>query len=245
VPSQANAVRRDVAVLAKQIRELLAADGSKSVALSSQRFFTHPIEAHGWRTAALRRFAHQQRKLILKNSGLHVLVKLADELFRGPISEEKTFAVLALEQSAAKLGDQEFCLLEEWLDRVSNWGDHDGLTMYLLGPMMAAHPERAESVHRWVHSQNLWRRRASAVSLIRGIRRGMFWAEAQAVAKHLLADDEIIVQKGLGWMLREAAKQNARRTVPFLVSIRANATRLALRTACETMSRIEREKVLG
>jgi 3-methyladenine DNA glycosylase AlkD len=117
--------------------------------------------------------------------------------------------------------------------------------MYLLGPMMAAHPERAKSVHRWVHAQNLWRRRASAVSLIRGIRRGMFWAEAGAVAKHLLADEEIMVQKGLGWMLREAAKQNAARTVPLLVSIRPHATRLALRTACETLSRREREKVLG
>src|SRR5690349_9782003 len=149
MPSQAAALHGDASELAIRIRDTLAAGGSKSVAVSSQRFFKEPIEAHGWRTAALRKFAHQQRKLILKSSGSEVLVRLADELFRGSISEEKTFAVLVLEQSATKLGDSEFRLFEEWLDRVSNWGDHDGLTMYVLGPMMAGVPERAKYVRAW------------------------------------------------------------------------------------------------
>jgi len=245
VPSQATALRRDISELARQIRESLAVGGSKSVALSSQRFFKEPIEAHGWRTAALRRFAHEQRKSILKSSGSDVLVRLADELFRGRVSEEKAFAVLVLEQSANKFGDPEFRLFEEWLDRVLNWGDHDGLTMYLLGPMMAVVPERAKRVHQWACSQNPWRRRASSVSLIRGIRRGMFWPEAKEVAGQLLADENIMVQKGLGWMLREAAKQNAPRTVPFLASIRKRAPRLVLRTACETLKAAVRKRILG
>ena len=245
MPSHAAAVGRDVSGLAKQVRELLAEGGSPSVALSSQRFFKEAFEAHGWRTAPLREFAHEYRKSVIKSAGLNAVVELADELFRGPISEEKNFAVFLLEQSPTKLGDSEFRLFDEWLDRVSNWSDHDGLTMYLLGPMMAALPERASCVRKWVRSRNLWRRRASAVSLIRGIRRGMFWPEAQGVAKHLLADDELMVQKGLGWMLREAAKQDALRTVPFLVSIREHTTRLALRTACETLSRTEKKKILG
>lgn len=245
MPSQATALRRDVSELAKLIRDTLAAGGSKSVALSSQRFFKDPIEAHGWRTAALRKFAHQQRKSILTSSGSDVLVKLADELFRGSISEEKTFAVLALEQSVTKLGDPEFRLFEEWLNRVSNWSDHDGLTMYLLGPMMAAAPERAKYVGQWARSRNSWRRRASAVSLIRGIRRGMFWPEAKEVAGQLLTDENIMVQKGVGWMLREAAKQNAARTIPFLVSIRRRTSRLVLRTACETLKAADRKRILG
>jgi 3-methyladenine DNA glycosylase AlkD len=245
VPSQATALRRDVSELAIQIRDTLAFGGSKSVALSSQRFFKEPIEAHGGRTAALRKFAHQRRKAILKSSGSDVLVKLADELFRGPVSEEKTFAVLVLEQSATKLGHREFRLFKQWLDRVSNWGDHDGLTMYLLGPMIAAVPERAECVREWAHSQNPWRRRAAAVSLIRGIRRNMFWSEAKEVAEQLLTDENMMVQKGVGWMLREAAKRNASRTVPFLVSIRKRAPRLVLRTACETLKAADKKQILG
>jgi 3-methyladenine DNA glycosylase AlkD len=73
----------------------------------------------------------------------------------------------------------------------------------------------------------------------------MFWPEAQQVAKELLADEDIMVQKGLGSMLREAAKQDAPRTVRFLVSIRASATRLVLRTACETLKPASKKQVLG
>jgi 3-methyladenine DNA glycosylase AlkD len=245
LPSQATALRRDVSQLAREIRQTLASRGSKSIALSAHRFFKEAFEAHGWRTAPLRKFAHEYRKSLIKSAGLNAVVELADELFRGPISEEKNFAVFLLEQSPAKLGDSEFRLFDEWLDRVSNWSDHDGLTMYLLGPMMAALPERTKCVRKWVRSQNLWRRRASAVSLIRGIRRGMFWPEAKEVAKTLLADDEIMVQKGLGWMLREAAKQDATRTTPFLISIRVQAPRLVLRTACETLKNGNKRRVLG
>jgi len=245
VPGQATAFGREVSNLAREIRRTLRAGGRASVALSSQRFFNEPIEAHGWRTAPLRRFAHQQRKLLLKSRGPDLLLELADELFQGSISEEKSFAVLLLEQSASKLGNSEFRLFEEWIDRVSNWSDHDGVAMYLLGPMMLALPSRAKCVGRWARSRNLWKRRAAAVSLIRGIRRGMLWAEAQAVADELLGDKEIMVQKGVGWMLREAAKQDGTRTTEFLLSIRKRAPRLVLRTACETLKAANRKQVLA
>ena len=53
-----------------------------------------------------------------------------------------------------------------------------------------------------------------------------------------------MVQKGLGWMLREAAKANAAQTIPFLLSIREKASRLVLRSACETLGSQDKNKVL-
>jgi 3-methyladenine DNA glycosylase AlkD len=52
------------------------------------------------------------------------------------------------------------------------------------------------------------------------------------------------VQKGLGWLLRETAKHDAKSTVPYLMKIRARAPRLVLRTACETLPSALRKKVL-
>lgn len=127
---------------------------------------------------------------------------------------------------------------------MQNWADHDGLTMYLIGPMMLAKPQRAKRVQDWSRSRNLWRRRAAAVSLIRGIRRRLFWEEAQQVTQRLLSDQDLMVQKGLGWMLREAAKANPRQTFPFLMSIRERTSRLVLRTACETLGQESRKKIL-
>jgi 3-methyladenine DNA glycosylase AlkD len=54
-----------------------------------------------------------------------------------------------------------------------------------------------------------------------------------------------MVQKGLGWLLRETAKADAKLTVPYLLSIRQQAPRLVLRTACETLPVGVREKILA
>ena len=51
----------------------------------------------------------------------------------------------------------------------------------------------------------------------------------------LLTSDDDMVQKGLGWLLREAAKANPEQTVGYLMTIRDRAPRLVLRTACETL----------
>jgi 3-methyladenine DNA glycosylase AlkD len=61
----------------------------------------------------------------------------------------------------------------------------------------------------------------------------------------LLADKDDMVRKGLGWLLREAAKADARKTVPYLTKIRERAPRLVLRTACETLPKDVRKRIMG
>jgi 3-methyladenine DNA glycosylase AlkD len=68
--------------------------------------------------------------------------------------------------------------------------------------------------------------------------------ETKKVTAALLADTDDMVQKGLGWLLREWAKADAKRTVPFLMTLRATAPRLVLRTACETLPATSRARVL-
>jgi 3-methyladenine DNA glycosylase AlkD len=61
----------------------------------------------------------------------------------------------------------------------------------------------------------------------------------------LLADKDDMVRKGLGWLLREAAKADAQKTVPYLMKIRERAPRLVLRTACETLPKDVRKRIMG
>jgi 3-methyladenine DNA glycosylase AlkD len=72
----------------------------------------------------------------------------------------------------------------------------------------------------------------------------MFFPEVVRLADFLLADKDDMVQKGLGWLLRETAKFDARRTVPYLMKIRGRAPRLVLRTACETLPEATRKRIL-
>jgi 3-methyladenine DNA glycosylase AlkD len=146
--------------------------------------------------------------------------------------------------SRNNFGEKEFRLLTSWLDRVSSWADHDALAHDLLAPMLAAEPARSRQVFLWVKSPNRWRRRAACVALIRGAREHRFFPQIVWLSNRLLKDEDDMVQKGLGWLLRETAKADPRRTVPYLMRIRKNAPRLVLRTACETLSVAKRRQIL-
>ncbi len=171
--------------------------------------------------------------------------RLRTSFLSGRNLEEKVFAVFLLEKQTRNFGDHEFKLFVSWLDRVSSWADHDSLVHDVLAPMIAAEPARCREVFSWAKSPNRWRRRAACVALIRGTRERRFFREIVRLSNQLLDDEDDMVQKGLGWLLRETAKADPQRTVPYLMKIRKRSPRLVLRTACETLSPAARKRVLG
>jgi len=233
------------AEVAAQIRHALKSGGSAEHASGVQRFFKDAIKSHGWYTADLRRAVRRCRREILREHDLDFLVKVADQLFTGSVLEEKVAAVFLLENMDAQFGDAEFRRFESWLDRISSWADHDGLVHYLISPMVAAKPARVKDAFRWAQTPNRWHRRAACVALIRGARAKLFFPKIVKLSNALLADEDDMVQKGLGWLLRETAKFDLKTTVPYLMKIRARAPRLVLRTACETLPPNLKRKVLG
>ncbi len=73
----------------------------------------------------------------------------------------------------------------------------------------------------------------------------MLFPEIVKLSDSLLSDKDDMVQKGLGWLLRETAKFDAEKTVPYLMKIRDRAPRLVLRTACETLPAVTKKRILG
>jgi 3-methyladenine DNA glycosylase AlkD len=233
------------AKVAAQIRRVLRDGGTDEHAAGVQWFFKEEIKSHGWYTADLRRASRSLRREIHNEFGLDFLVKVADQLFSGKVLEEKVVAVFLLEALDGEFGDAEFKLFASWLDRIGSWADHDGLVHSLISPMVVAKPARAKNAFLWAKSPNRWHRRAACVALIRGARAKMFFPEITKLSDSLLADEDDMVQKGLGWLLRETAKHDASRTVPYLIRIRERAPRLVLRTACETLSPAQRKRILS
>jgi 3-methyladenine DNA glycosylase AlkD len=242
--SAAAETKASAEAVAAAIRHALRDGGSAVHAAGVQWFFKDKIKSHGWYTAELRRAAVGFRRELRKERGLEFLVDVADQLFSGLVLEEKVAAVFLLEKLDQEFGDREFKLFESWLDRISSWADHDGLVHYLISPMVAAKPARTKIVFRWAKSPNRWHRRAACVALIRGARVKMFFPEITKLSDLLLDDQDDMVQKGLGWLLRETAKFDAKRTVPYLMKIRERAPRLVLRTACETLPEEVRKRIL-
>jgi 3-methyladenine DNA glycosylase AlkD len=231
--------------VAAGIRRALKDGGSKEHASGVQWFFKEEIKSHGWRTADLRRAARRFRQQIRADHGLDFVVRVADRLFTGNVLEEKVVAVFLLEKLDLEFGEGEFALFESWLERISCWADHDGLVHDLIAPMVVRKPARVSTLFAWAKSPHRWHRRAACVALIRGTRRKMFFPQITKLCDSLLADQDDMVQKGLGWLLRETTKFNRKRSLPYLMKIRGRVPRLVLRTACETLPAGTRKKVLS
>jgi 3-methyladenine DNA glycosylase AlkD len=231
--------------IADYIRTVLKNGGSAPHSQEVQHFFKHEVTSRGWRTAELRKLAKRFRRAILAEHGLPYLLQVADQLFQGEMLEEKNFAVMLLEGMTAQFGREEFQLFETWLDRVGSWADHDGLVHYLIGLMVAADDAYLKRLPVWAKKKTVWHQRAAAVSLIHSTRQHKNFDHIQRITELLLVSDDDMVRKGLGWLLREAAKANPDQTVAYLMAIRDRTPPLVLRTACETLPAATRERVLG
>ncbi len=231
--------------IADHIRRVLKEGGSAPHSEEVQHFFKEQVQSRGWYTAELRKLAMRFRRSIERERGMEFVVQVADRLFSGRVLEEKVFAVFLLENQTKRFAKHEFRLFASWIDRVTSWADHDSLAHYLLSPMVSADPTLVPKVLRWAKSKNRWQRRAACVSLIRGARNKQFFTEVKRLSRTLLDDEDDMVQKGLGWLLRETVKFDPKRTVPYLMTIRKKAPRLVLRTACETLPATTRARILA
>ncbi|HXE74107.1 MAG TPA: DNA alkylation repair protein [Candidatus Xenobia bacterium] len=231
--------------MVKRADETLRRRASLSIARGLRRFFREPVDAYGWWTEDLRRLARQMRRDLLASGEGELLLPLAEELFALPKSEHWSLGVFLLEGRTRKWGEAEFRRLERWLPRLRNWSDCDALSIYLLGPMIVAEPARVRRVFRWARSRSRWARRAAAASLVPAARRRLCQREILRLAERLLEDTDEMVQKGVGWLLREAGKARHPGVVPFLLRVRRRAPRLVLRTACEKLPSRQRRRILS
>ena len=240
-------MKKTPAYIAKHIRVVIQNGGSAPHTEEVQRFFKHEVQSRGWYTGELRKMAVRFRRTIIVQNGVPFLLQVADQLFRGEILEEKILAVVMLQEIVGGFGKAEFKLFESWLDRISTWADHDALVHYLIGPMIAADAAYLSRPPRWARkkSPNPWPQRAAAVSLIHSTRQHKNFGDIQHITKMLLTSNDDMVQKGLGWLLREAAKANPKQTIDYLMTIRDRTPRLVLRTACETLPAATRARVLA
>jgi len=231
--------------IAQHIRRVLRDGASAPHSAEVEWFFKNEIKSRGWYTGELRKIAVRFRRTILADHDITYLLQVADQLFQGDVLEEKVFAATMLQGVVGQFGGSEFKLLESWLRRISSWADHDGLAHFLLGPLIAADPRLLSRPLRWAQSKDRWHKRAAAVSLIHSTRQHKYFEHIQQITELLLPSHDDMVQKGLGWLLREAAKANRNETVAYLMTIRERTPRLVLRTACETLPQAMKERVLG
>jgi len=78
-------------------------------------------------------------------------------------------------------------------------------------------------------------RRAAAVSLIVPAKHGKYLNESLEIASLLLSDSDDMVQKGYGWLLKEASRKHTGEVFAYVMKKKRAMPRTALRYAIELM----------
>lgn len=199
------------------------------------RYFKENIHVYGIRIPNVRKIAAQYTAL-LKKEPLSALWPLSEQLLQTGYIEDATIAIALVYKRKAQWHAQDFKTLERWLHSyVSNWAICDDLCNHAIGYCIEKYPEVLPTVRSWATSENRWVRRAAAVSLIVPARKGYNLADVLSTAPMLLHDTDDLVQKGCGWMLKEAAKKHQQEIVAYVEKHKKTMPRTMLRYAIELM----------
>ncbi len=195
------------------------------------------------RVPETRKIAEPFAKKLKKEKDFNTALKAADELYKSGVFEEATVAESILKEFKNYFDDSTFDKFDEWIDCIKNWANIDMLCGWLIAPIILKDETKIKIIFQWTKSKNRWRRRAAAVSLVKPVRKGIYLRQSLQVAENLIQDKDDMVQKGVGWLLKEAGGRFPDETIKFLTKWRPKISRLVFRLACEKLPSKKKESL--
>lgn len=122
---------------------------------------------------------------------------------------------------------------------INNWDLIDFSSVEILGNYVLTHPEYKSVLYKFSQSKSLWERRISIISTFELIRSREF-EDSLKIAEILLQDREDLIQKAVGWMIREIGKRDLLIEEKFLDQHYKTMPRTMLRYAIEKFSEDKR-----
>jgi 3-methyladenine DNA glycosylase AlkD len=218
-----------------RIRQELKAQADPEIRKTSQRFFKEEISCYGMKTASVIAIAKKYWKEVKARQKAEIF-GLCEELYQSGYMEE---SFIVSEWAHALSGCYEWedlAVFRHWIDTyITNWASCDGFCNHTMGDFIEQYPEYTDELKRWTQSENRWMRRAAAVSLIVPAKHGKFLTEAMEIAGLLLEDKDDMVQKGYGWLLKEASRKHTDQIFSYVMKNKRRMPRTALRYAIELM----------
>jgi len=195
-------------------------------------------------TSAVRKVGREQFQQVRQLPKGDVFT-ICEELLETGDWQERTIAFQWAFQIRRLYGMSDFMLFERWLDQyVGDWGSCDDFCTHAFGHLVFVFPALIPDVKAWLPSADRWFRRGAAVVMIYGNRRGENLEPAFEIADQLLMDEDYLVQKGYGWMLKEISKTEPVQVFDFVMERKAFMPRTALRYAIEKLPPELRQKAM-
>lgn len=224
-----------------------AADPKKAISL--KRFFKTGPGQYAEGDLFLGVVVPDQRRIAKEFSSLTRSDTLA--LLQSRIHEERLTALFIL-AGEFKLADTRArsSIASAYLKHlkwINNWDLVDSSAPQILGEWLLSGAQGANRklLYKLARSKNLWERRIAILSSYAFIRAGET-DDTLRLALLLLKDEQDLIHKAVGWMLREVGKRVSRQILlGFLDEHAGTMPRTALRYAIEHLAESERRRYLA
>ena len=167
-----------------------------------------------------------------------------EKLLESPIHEVRAGAVSLMDKASRDMKISQdrlkefFELYMRRHDRINNWDLCDLGCLHMTGSYLF---DKSRSIlYKLAKSKNIWERRTAILSTCYFIRQGEL-DDTFKIAEVLVRDEEDLIHKATGWMLRFAGTKNAKKLISFLDKYAATMPRTLLRYSIEHFNKKDRE----
>jgi 3-methyladenine DNA glycosylase AlkD len=214
----------------------------------ASRYFRGPgdLAFHNVGTGAIRALARSIHLRHKDTWSIADAVAFADGLVPDRHLEAKAVGIELVARYRRDFRPPLLLIWKRWLaeNHSANWATTDAICGSLIGPLVVRYPELRPRLRAWARDRNMWVRRASIVGLIQCARRGESLDLVYEIAGRLHRDQEDLIQKAVGWALREAGKTDMPRLERYLRATGASIPRTTLRYAIERFPETRRRALL-
>lgn len=171
-----------------------------------------------------------------------------EALLESPIHEVRVGAVSIMDWQARSRKTSEerrkalFDLYIRRHDRINSWDLVDRSAIFVVGMYLRDKPR--DILYTLARSDRPMERRTAILACHAFIRQGDL-DDTFRIAELLLRDEEDLVHKAVGWMLREAGKKDVARLLEFLDAHAAAMPRVMLRYSIEKLDKARRDRYLA
>lgn len=213
------------------LRKELDKSADKKKALSLQKFFKTEEGEYGFGDVFLGIPVPKCRELAIKYKDLSF--DEIGQLLKSEVHEERLISLLILVHQFQKEEMLQRRIYEFYLKNtkfINNWDLVDASADKIIGAYIIDKPKAV--LYKLVKSKNLWERRIAMLTTYHFIKHGEF-EDALLIAEELVGDENDLIQKAVGWMLREVGNRDLSAEEKFLKKFYKQMGRTALRYSIE------------
>ena len=227
----------------KELKKAIRANANKDHAKTMQWFFKTGKGEYGEGDKFIGIKVPVQRKIAKKFGELDL--EDLQKLLNSKIHEERLISLLILvdkyDKADEKVKDKIYRFYKKNRRKINNWDLVDLSAPKILGIHLLNHDKQI--LYKYAHSKNLWEKRISIISTYSFIKNHDFNTTLE-ISDILLNDDQDLIHKAVGWMLREVGKQSLQILEKFLKPRYEKMPRTMLRYSIEKFPEKKRKKYL-